>query len=177
MIYLTLGAEGELDDARRAAVDQTLRHQGGSAVWRANPRAGRWYALLELPDEYDRKAIERTAGPALYDKAIIALAVFPTVAEALPRLLDALGGSGRPAGVLGCHRGDGAVVVEWDPEITTPSVIMGLIDVELRRFESGRAAVLLSPISAAVAAKIAACGLRAPEIEPERILELRMPHA
>ncbi len=146
MVYLTLGAEGELDDARRAAVDQVVTRQGGAAVWRASARVRRWYALLELPDGYDRHAIEQAAGAVAYDGAIIALAVSPAVAEALPRLFDAFDGPGRPAGVLACRRSDGAAVIEWDPEITAPAVIFALIDVELQRFASGRTAELLAPI-------------------------------
>lgn len=173
MVYLTLVVESELDDARRAAVDEVVAGQGGSAFWRTSPTTGRSYALFELPDECDRTTIERATGPTLYDGAIIALAVSPAVAEALPHLCDALGGPGRPAGVLGCRRNGDAAVVEWNPAITAPSVILGLIDVELRRFSSGRTARLLSPIPAAIAAKLAASGLRAPQIEPARILELR----
>lgn len=177
MVYLTLVVEGELDDARRAAVDEVIAGQGGIALWRASPTTGRSYGVFELPDGCDRTTIERATGPTLYDGAIIALAVSPAVAEALQHLCDALGGPGRPAGVFGCRRIGDAAVVEWDPEITAPCVVLGLIDVELRRFESGRTARLLSPIPSALAAKLAASGLRAPQIEPARILELRTPRA
>ena len=49
---------------------------------------------------------------------------------------------------------------------------MKLIDVELRRFSSGRRSELLSPLTPMLSAKIAASGLKAPEIAPDRILEL-----
>jgi hypothetical protein len=173
VVYLTLVVEGELVAARRAAVDEVIADQGGTALWRTIPTTGRSYAVFELPDECDRSTIEHATGLTLYDGAIIALAVSPAVAEALPHLCDALGGPGRPAGVLGCRRNGDAAVIEWDPAVTAPSVVLGLIDVELRRFESGRTAQLLSPIPAALAANLAACGLRAPQIEPGRILELR----
>lgn len=177
VVYLTLIVEEALDEARRAAVNEVVASQGGSALWRVSPSTGRSYAIFELPDECDRTAIERAAGPTLRDGAIIALAVSPAVAEALPHLCDALGGPGRPAGIIACLRNGDAAIVEWDPEITTASIVLGLVDVELRRFASGRTAELLSPIPAALAAKLAAGGLRAPQIEPARILELRMPRA
>jgi hypothetical protein len=113
----------------------------------------------------------------VYDGTVIALAVFPEVTEALPKLLGALGGTGRPAGVLACRPCRGGVVVEWDPARTRTSLVLGLIDVELQRFHSGRVSELLSPLTADVAAKLAAEGLLAPEIEPHRILELRIDRA
>ncbi|HEX3671049.1 MAG TPA: hypothetical protein VHT92_05020 [Candidatus Cybelea sp.] len=177
MVYLTLVVEGELDAARRAAVDDVIASQGGAAFWRASPSTGRSYAVFELPGECDRAAIERAAGSTLHDGAIIALAVSPAVAEALPHVCDALGGAGRPAGVVACRRDGDSAIVEWDPEITAPSIVLGLIDVELRRYASGRTVELLSPIPAALAAKLAASELRAPQIEPARILELRTPRA
>jgi hypothetical protein len=53
-------------------------------------------------------------------------------------------------------------------------VVLGLVDVELQRFHSGRVSDVLSPLSPELAANLAAEGLAAPEIEPKRILELRI---
>jgi hypothetical protein len=89
-------------------------------------------------------------------------------------LHEALGGSGRPAGVLATHPCRGGLVVEWDPEVTPVRLIAGLIDVELARVHSGRVTELLSPLAASTAAMIAASGLQAPQIEPYRILEERI---
>jgi hypothetical protein len=171
VIYLTVSIDGALDDARRAAIEDVVHREGGNVVWRTSERAGCSYALLELPDGYDRSAM--SAGVTAYDGPIIAVAVFPAVAEALPPLLEALGGPGRPAGVVGCRPCTGGAIVEWDPGVTDPRVVLGIIDVELGRFGSGRVAELLSPLPSAIVASVAASGLAAPQIEPQRILDLR----
>lgn len=177
MVYRTLSLDGSPSDVRRAAIDDAVRREGGSVRWRISEPAGRSYALLELPDGHDAGAVSGACGEEAYDVAVIALAVFPAVAEALPPLVDALGGNGRPAGVLACHAFSGGVVVEWDPERTSAEIVLGTIDVELRRFASGRTAELLAPLPPAIVAKIAACGLQAPQVAPDRILELRTERA
>jgi hypothetical protein len=169
--YLTLSIEGDLDDARRAAIEDTVRRQGGSVLWRTSAAAGRSYALLAMPDRYDAAAVRAIAGGTLYDRPIIALAVFPALAEALPLLCESLAGAGRPAGVVACVPVPRGVVIEWDPSLTDAAVVLALVDVELRRWQSARTAELLSPLPRPVAAKLAATGLRAPQIGPERVLE------
>jgi hypothetical protein len=46
------------------------------------------------------------------------------------------------------------------------------VDVELRRFCSGRRAEVLSPLTPMLSAKIAASGVAGPEIAADRILDL-----
>ena len=111
------GANAEIDDA--------VRHARGTAVWRSSERASRTYALLELPDGYDHAALRAACAGVVYDKAVIALALFPAVSEALPPMLEALGGAGRPAGILACRPCAGGAVVEWDPDITRAAVVLG----------------------------------------------------
>ncbi|HEY6449509.1 MAG TPA: hypothetical protein VIX60_02385 [Candidatus Cybelea sp.] len=175
--YLTLSIEDDLDGARRAAIDDAVLREGGKAVWRTSEAAACSYALVELPDGYDSAALRALSGATAYDTVVIALAVFPAVAQAIPALLDALGGRGRAAGVLRCRACTGGVLVEWDPDVTDARVIIGLIDLELERFGSGRVAELLSPLPDALIAKVAASGLEAPQITQERILELRIDRA
>lgn len=175
--YSTLSIEGVLDPKRRAEIDDAVRRAGGTALWRASEPARRTYALLELPDGYDDDAIRAASTGIAYDKAVIALALFPAASEALPPLLEAFGGPGRPAGVLACRPCPGGVVVEWDLDLTPAAVILGIADVELQRFASSRVAELLSPLPPSVVAELAARGLRAPQIVPQRILELRIDRA
>jgi hypothetical protein len=170
--YLTLCVEGTPDDERREAIDAVVRRQGGRATWRMHPDLGLSYALLDLPDSHDAQAIRTAGGGVVYETAIIAMAVSPAVPQALPRLYEALAGAGRPAGILASRTCGGSVVVEWDPGISGVDVVMGLIDVELRRFASGRTAEVLAPLPASVVTRIAAQGLQAPQIQPNRILEL-----
>lgn len=101
----------------------------------------------------------------------IVLAVFPSAAQALPALERALGGSGRPDGVVSVRRSEESIVVEWDPARTGVRVVMNVIDAELRRFHASRRTELLVPLSEESLAKIAAAELQAPEIAPDRILE------
>ncbi|HZY96635.1 MAG TPA: hypothetical protein VFE35_05995 [Candidatus Cybelea sp.] len=170
--YLTLSIDGTPDDERREAIDKIVRNQGGKTIWREHPAVGRSYALLELPDGYDAEAIRSASGGVAYETAVIAVAVSPAVPQALPSLLEALSGPGRPAGILACRGLRGGVILEWDPTVSSVELVLGLVDVELRRFASGRTTELLSPLPPASVAKIAAQGLQAPQIAPDRVLEL-----
>jgi hypothetical protein len=169
--YLTLSIEGMPDDDRRKAIDDAVRSQGGRAVWRISEAVGRTYALLELPDAYEVRAIRAVSDGDAYEAAIIAVAVSPTVPQALPHVRAALTGAGSPAGILACRPYADGVIVEWNPTISRADLVLGLIDVELLRFASGRTTELLSPLPASLAAKIAADGLQAPQIGLERVLE------
>ena len=141
-------------------------------MWRTNARVGRTYGLIDLPDAQAAASIGAAVPRArVYDAPIIALALYPSVAQALPPLAQALGGPGKPAGMLACDPIDGGLVLEWDPERSSAAVVLGVVDVELERFRSGKTAELLAPLAPAWVARIAAEGLRAPDIAPERILE------
>ncbi|HEY2475033.1 MAG TPA: hypothetical protein VGI19_09545 [Candidatus Cybelea sp.] len=172
VIYFTLSVAGRPDDSRRHAIDAAMQARHGRATWRVNPVAGRSYALLEAPSPFDPAEIAMAPGESIYDTAIIALAVSPTVPEALPYLVDALGGEGGPAGVLAVRPCGEGLIVEWDPRISGARVVSAVIDVELARFESGRRAELLSALPPNVLASVAADGLQTPELTADRVLEL-----
>ncbi len=167
--YYTVSIDGTAIDAQRDAADAIVRREGGRAQWRSSGTTGRSYALLELPGKAQLDALR--GGAVVYDTAIIALAVFPAVPEALPLLTEALSGPGRPVGVLACRRCDGGVIVEWDPQLSSAAVVIGVIDVELARYRSGRTAELLSPLPEAYVSAIAAEGLATPEIAADRVIE------
>jgi hypothetical protein len=172
VIYLTISVAGSPDDSRRDAIEAIARAGNGRAMWRFNPSVGRSYALLELPDGADLPELSIAPTEVAYETAVIAWAVFPTVPEALPSLYAALGGPGRPVGILACWPCPQGAIIEWDPDSGGIEIIMRLVDVELRRFCSGRRAQLLSPLTPRLSAKIAASGMSAPEIAVDRILEL-----
>lgn len=168
MNFQTVSFGREATAAERDDVESAVRARGGSVTWRSNARAGRTYGLARLPDG----ALEAAIGAAtVHDTAIIAIAVFPAAAEALPFVADALAGAGRPSGVVGTSNCDGGIVVEWDPRRTAAATVYELVDLELRRFGGGRTAELLAPLPDEVVARIAAEGLQAPEISPDRELE------
>jgi hypothetical protein len=179
--FLTLSADRILDPTQRTTIEALVPSGGREAVWRSSSRTGRTYALFELTSDSaareGRRAIEASGLATAYTTAIIAIAVFPTVAQALPTMLDALTGDGRPEGMLSVTACDGGMVVEWDPERSAPSVVLGLIDVELRRFNAGRTTEVLSPLSTETIARIARMQLQAPQIATDRILDVLLEHA
>ena len=174
MTYLTLSMEGVPTDKQRHALEEAARRGGGHAIWRSSAAAGRSYASVALPGPDAAASISTPAGATLYEKAVIALAVFPALAEALPPLLDALAGDGRPAGILACRAIPNGVVVEWDPSVSGARLVTGLVDTELGRFACGRTSEVLSPLPPEVTTAIAAEGLQAEQILPQRVLELQI---
>jgi hypothetical protein len=139
---------------------------------------GRTYALLQGPEGVDPSELERLLPEAhWYGEAIIALAIEPAPADALPMLAQALGGPGAPAGVVACERAGESIIVEFRPALTQPALLLRIADVELQRFRGYRRTQLLSPLPVAVTAAIAAGGLQAPEVEPARILETLLERA
>lgn len=157
-------------DAEREAVERIAQRCGARTSWRANSRFPRAYALIE-GDAVDVDAIRKATRGSVLDGAVIALALWPNVAEALPALEDALGGPGRPVGVLACEREGDGIGVEWNLDRTGADVVLGLIEVELQRFHASRVTELLAPMPLAWWASLAAQGLRAPQIAPDRVLE------
>jgi hypothetical protein len=167
---LTVSFDRAVSAQERGGAERAVRAHGGTIVWRTSPRVQRSYGLITLPSD--------AAGPldlgteaTVRDPAIIALALFPTVPEALPFLAEALGGAGRPSGVLACTPCAGGLVVEFDPARTSARTVLDLAGVELRRFGSGRSAELLAPLAPAALAAVAAEGLATPELTPDRELE------
>ena len=170
-----------LEPSQRTTIEALIPKGGRGSAWRSNARTRRTYALFEFADapavEEARRAIDASGMAIAYETSIIALAVFPAVAEALPFLYDALGGSGRPAGILACVPCESGIVVEWDPKRTDASIVLGLIDIELRRFNSARTTELLSPLSPETIARVASLQLRAPQIATDRILDVLLERA
>lgn len=132
----------------------------------------RTYAVIEGPEGVDPAEVqERIPDARWYDADIIALAIEPLPADALPVLVEALGGAGAPAGVADCTIDGRRLIVEFRPDVTPAALVMRIIDVELRRFGGVRRTQLLTPLTIRAAAAIAADGLQAPEIASDRILE------
>jgi hypothetical protein len=167
----TLRSNQTLHDAVRDTVESAIAARGGSVTWRDHARSGRTYGLIDLPDGMPAVRAVMREPITVFESAIIAVAVSPSVPEALPALLEALGGAGRPAGVLSCEAFEGDLLLEWDPGQTPASLIFAVMESELRRFVSGRTVELLTPLPEAIVAAIAADGLGTPEIASDRVLE------
>jgi hypothetical protein len=157
------------DDAERGTVEAAALRASARVRWQ-RPRYGRQYALIEAADG----AIIEAPRATRFSGPVIALAVCPSMPEALPGLYDALGGAGRPAGVAGCDRVGDAVIVEWDLDRTPYETIEALIDTECGIYRSGRVHDLIAPLPVAWLARLAAYGLRASEIAPDRVLEVQL---
>ena len=161
------------DEAERGLVQAAALRSHARVRWE-EPQFGRQYALVEAASDAAGAEVAASARATLFSGPVIALAVCPCVPEALPGLYDALGGEGRPSGVVGCERYDDAVIVEWDLERTPYETIEALIDVECGVFRAARVNALLTPLPLAWLTRIAAYGLNAPEITPERVLEAQL---
>jgi hypothetical protein len=147
--------------------------RGGSSLQFGAPYApaGRTYGLVQGPASAEPdEAAQALPGARWYEETIIALAIEPTPAEALPVIAEAFSSDAGVAGVVECAALNGRIVVEFQPR-TAPSLILNLADVELRRFHGYRKVTLLNPLPPEVFAQIAASGLQASEIAPDRILE------
>jgi len=161
-----------MDEPQRKKMAASLPPGASVKFGESNAGTPRTYGLVEGPDTLDPAEAEaKSAQARWYDGTIIALAIEPTPAVALPAIERALGADGAPAGVSECTLAAGAAIVEFRPELTPPALVLDLVDVELRRFHGHRKVSLLNPLPAAVVAQIASAGLQAPEIAPGRILE------
>lgn len=150
------------EKAEIARIEQLVSRSGGTIAWQQNPHFERTYALIE--------GVDAALTPEM-DPAIIALAVRPSTPEALPKLEEALGGGGRPSGMSVCERAGDAVILEWNLEVTPARIVLELVDIELARYHASRTNTLLCRIPLAWWTAIAAEGLSAPEIAPNRVLE------
>ena len=141
---LTAACSAAQYERERTAVGEIVERHGGSVRWQCSRRFDRAFASVDLREESGVAALRAATGATVYDATLIALAVSPTLPEALPALEEALAGTGRPAGVVFADVRDGALCVAWDLAQTDAGVVMTAIVAE---------------------------GLNAPEIAPDRVLE------
>jgi hypothetical protein len=175
--FRTLRFDRRMTPADAAGVAKLAGEHGATISLRSSERIDRTYALLGVEQPTTANTVGMATGAKLYETAIIALAVYPAPVQALPALLEAFGGAGRPSGVLECSSHGQGVVIEWDPQRCSAAVVSALVDVELRRFGGARTAELLSPLPETIVARIAAEGLGAPQLTPDRLLETLLDRA
>jgi hypothetical protein len=172
MSAFTLRFQPEPSDAELRAVERAIRDLGAHITWQHATACKRMYGLVEGASPACVAALRELTVATVFDRPVIALAVFPSVPEALPPLMHALGGPGRPAGVVACDAcPGGGMILEWDLDTTAVDTVMDLIDIEIERFHARRTNALLTPLPLGWWTTIAGNGLRAPEITPERVLE------
>jgi hypothetical protein len=167
----TLRFDSAPDPVTRGAVEEVVA-RGGTVEWRNDVPTGRTYVLARGSD-----SVIAAETATVYPGPIIALAVRPNPAEALPALLHAFGGEGRPRGVVACERVGSELCIEWLPQITSAALVRALLRSEVARFGGSYVARSLAPLPVEVVTSIAAEGLLAPEIAPDRVLDLLVSHA
>jgi hypothetical protein len=159
------------NDAEIGAVSDIVHEHAGTIRWQVSRTYDRAYALVENAGAGCIDALGARTAAAFNASPIIALAVVPSVAEALPPILHALAGPGAPAGIRSCEAVGEAAIVEWNLDLTGSEIVLGLVDTEIARFHARRVNELLSPLPLRWVTRIAATGLNAPEIAPDRVLE------
>ena len=168
----TLRVDAPPEEAERSRIAAALAREGVRVTFGGSQPLRRLYALVEGAAGVDPAELEcRVPDARWYGDAIIALAIEPEPADALQALLQALGGPGAPSGVVSCERFGDTLIVEFSPGVTPARLIARIADVEIRRFEGHRRIELLTPLPLSVLAAIAADGLQAAEIAPDRVLE------
>jgi hypothetical protein len=126
---------------------------------------------LQSPTPIDADSLGKLEGVRVMMGPVMALAVWPRPPEALPELLEALGGEGAPVGIAGVETSGDALIVEFDIDRSAASLVLRTIDVELDRFSGTRTSEVLTPMPLDWSTRIAAEGLGAPDIAPDRVLE------
>ncbi|MBC5798573.1 MAG: hypothetical protein GIW94_01125 [Candidatus Eremiobacteraeota bacterium] len=158
-----------LGQHERESATRTLRSFGAAATsWRTT--AARTYAGLEVDDRADLDALrERLPSARLDEPPLRVLRICPSHGHALPRLGDALGGMGRPSGIVDLVPDGDALVVEFDTR-TAPSLVVALVDVELAA-APGRTIEPLVPLDDATLAEFAGDVLGIAALDATRIIE------
>ncbi len=174
----TLRIDAPANDAVQSRVRAAFARDGVRVSFGPKNSLARTYALVEGPEGSDPSELEqRVPDGRWYEEAIIALAIEPTPADALQHVQNALGGRGGPAGVLGSEIAGSQLVLELLPSVTQPSLVLRIVDVELKRFNGHRRTQLLSALPLEVMARIAAQGLQTPELAADRVLEALLEEA
>lgn len=162
-----------LSPQERETLLAAARAEGIACEVRAVDRFGSTYVSASVPDaRAGQEFAARHHASAAYDPPVIALAIEPQNANALPALFEALGGAGAPAGVTGCEIRERALILEVALSVSPWRLVRAVIDAELARFASTRTTTLLSPLPPALQAQVAADGLDCPEIAPARVIEV-----
>ncbi len=169
--FASVRYDGVLDPSERDETVRALRSTGADVTsW--NVAAGRTYAGVRFPAGAAERTTAHLRSAARVDEPPLAvLRVEPADARTLPALQHALGGPGRPAGVVDVRRdGERALVVELDWRTTAPALLLAAIDVELAT-APGRRILPLIAFDDAVLAAFAGAALGEPDLDASRLIE------
>lgn len=169
-------ASSERDDATRALAS------AGATVTSWNVCGERTYATVSVstePAKASRSADIATAMLAIrvpgsmVSPPLLILRITPDAARALPVLERALGGVGRPAGIIDACCVDGALVIECDTRRTSLATLVALVDTELAT-APGRTIEPLVGLDDETLVAFARTALCEPELDTERLIETHL---
>ncbi|MBD5634995.1 MAG: hypothetical protein IAI49_11000 [Candidatus Eremiobacteraeota bacterium] len=157
--------------SERETMTRTLASVGAEATsW--NVAADRTYACARSARDGEDALRDllraELAGACVDSPPIAVLRVSPDRLHRLAPLASALGGAGRPAGVVRCATERSALVVEVDVRATPLSLIVALIDVET---SGGRRIEPILPLCDDVLAELAGSILGEPDLDASRLIE------
>jgi hypothetical protein len=154
--------------------DETVRslRSTGADVTSWNVAGGRTYCRVRLEAAGEAAALALLRRNARVDvPALAVLRVEPLWTSKRDALFEALGGPGRPAGVVDVRPdGPSAFIVELNCHMTPPALLLTLIDVELRS-APGRRVVPLIEFDDDVLTAFAGAVLREPDLNRSRLIE------
>ena len=160
-----------LADAERAeAARVMLSAEAKVGSWNVQSAAGRTYALLSLGLETDAQALGGALRARIDEPALVVLSIAVPERRALEALGEALGGAGRPAGVVDCRLAGDALLVELDESSTPLSLLVDLVDVVLRG-AGGRSLFPLLGLRDESLAAFAGTTLAEPALDASRLIE------
>jgi hypothetical protein len=167
--FASLRYDGVLAPREREKMARSLA-SAGVAVTSWNAAAGRTYARVALAGS-PTSAAEL---PGRIDEPpLTVLRLIPDTPPDLARVRDALGGPGRPLGVVDARLDDGTLVVELDTSLTPLALLVAVVDVALGGAARRRIEPLL-PLDDATLTAFAGALLGEPELDSSRLIETHL---
>jgi hypothetical protein len=169
--FASVTYDSELAPDERAAASQELASAGAAPTsWIC--AAGRTYASVAFRSGA-RFAHERLPGARCDEPALAVLRVTPLAPRGLAPLHRALGGPGRPAGIVDVRADGPALIVELETTRTPLALVVAAIDAELGS-SPGRTIEPLLPLDDATLTAFVATQLGEPALDVSRLVETHL---
>jgi hypothetical protein len=169
--FASVTYDSELAPDERAAASQELASAGAAPTsWIC--AAGRTYASVAFHTGA-RFAHDRPSGVRCDEPPLAVLRVTPLADRRVAALHRALGGPGRPAGVVDVRADGPSLVVELETTRTPLALVVATIDAELAS-TPGRTIEPLLPLDDATLVAFAATHLGEPQLDVSRLVETHL---